>query len=237
MKTEIKELLKESFKAPEPEDRQRFLKTIRPREISTLDLLLQQARFIRLPVWLVFFLTVALAILGSLLKLDDTESLIPAVMPFAAAVAVLETGRSGKYGMTELEMATRFSLRSVIFARMTVLGAVTLFVLCVSSPVIAAAFGGKTAVTAVRLMIPYLVTMIISLHVERTLRGRNEGYASLVVAAAVFVSVLWFDQFQPAIVLKYINVLSHRGFAIVAVLAAAAAFEQWKTITRAEAYA
>ena len=176
MKNEWEKQLNKAFYIPEPKRKAEFLKNIRAREVNTIEMLWQQTSYIRISVWLFAAAIVAFAIGGSLLKVEGTKSFITMIMPFTAAAAVLETKRSQKYNMTELEMATRFSLRSVVFARMIVLGIVALFILCVSSPVIAVAFDGKIILIAIHILIPYLVTMIISLQLERSAIGRRTGY-------------------------------------------------------------
>ena len=44
MKNELKDALNIAFYAPEPKNKQEFLKNIRPREVSILEMLLQQVR-------------------------------------------------------------------------------------------------------------------------------------------------------------------------------------------------
>ena len=45
-----------------------------------------------------------------------------ALLPFVALLAVTEGTRSAVYGMEELELATRFSLKSVLLARLCLVG-------------------------------------------------------------------------------------------------------------------
>ena len=44
MKDDMEKLLSDAFYAPEPKNKQAFLKNIRPREISTFEMILQQFR-------------------------------------------------------------------------------------------------------------------------------------------------------------------------------------------------
>ena len=156
MKNELKDALNIAFYAPEPKNKQEFLKNIRPREVSIPKMLLQQVRYIRFSVWAISLAFIAFALIGSWMQLPETDELIPVLMPFLAVVSVLENRRSKKFGMTELEMVTRFSLRSVIFARMIILGVAFLLILVITAPVVATAFGGEIIVTAVHMLIPYL---------------------------------------------------------------------------------
>ena len=237
MKNEWEKQLNKAFYIPEPKRKAEFLKNIRAREVNTIEMLWQQTSYIRISVWLFAAAIVAFAIGGSLLKVEGTKSFITMIMPFTAAAAVLETKRSQKYNMTELEMATRFSLRSVVFARMIVLGIVALFILCVSSPVIAVAFDGKIILIAIHILIPYLVTMIISLQLERSAIGRKTGYLSLAVAGAVAAIVYWVSNFELGIVAFYAVVIESWGIFIVIALLVLTIFEQWKTINNVEAFA
>ena len=237
MKNEWEKQLNKAFYIPEPKRKAEFLKNIRAREVNTIEMLWQQTSYIRISVWLFAAAIVAFAIGGSLLKVEGTKSFITMIMPFTAAAAVLETKRSQKYNMTELEMATRFSLRSVVFARMIVLGIVALFILCVSSPVIAVAFDGKIILIAIHILIPYLVTMIISLQLERSAIGRRTGYLSLAVAGAVAAIVYWASNFELGIVAFYAVVIESWGIFIVIALLVLTIIEQWKTINNVEAFA
>ena len=234
MKNDWKESLKVAFDAPEPRNKKDFFKNIRPREVSTPQMLLQQVQYIRGSAWIFALMIIIFALFGSWKQMEETEELIPVIMPFLAAVSVLETRRSKKYGMIELEMVTRFSLRSVILARMLALGLVYLFILCVISPVIAAAFGGKVLLTAMHILIPYLITMSVSLQVERSTWGRKLDYASLAIATVMAVSMIWIKNTDSALILGYTKVIESWGVLIVLVLVGITVFEQWKTINDVE---
>lgn len=237
MKEDLKKQLNSAFYAPAPKRKEAFLKNLRPREISTFEMLLQQASYIRVIVWLFALAIIALVVAGSCLKAEGTECLTIMIMPFTASVAILESKRSGKYNMTELEMATRFSLRSVVFSRMIVLGTAAFVILGITSAVITVAFGGKWIFTVLRIMIPYLVTMIVSLKLERSIPGRQNGYLSLAVAGLASGLVYWATYLEPEMILKYAMVIESWGIVIGLVLLGLMLFEQWKTINFVEAFA
>lgn len=237
MRNELKDILRDAFYAPEPENKKDFLRNIRPREVSVSELLLQQVSYIGAPVWLFEAVIIIFAIGGSLMMVETTESIITMAMPFTASIAVIEAKRSKRCGMTELEMATRFSLRTVVFARMMILGVVSVIILCVASPVIAAAFNGTVLLTGVHILIPYLITMIISLRVERSALGRRTGYSSLAVAGLVAVIFYWLSNFEPEMTLYYLSVIESWGILIAVILLTMTIAEQWKTINNLEAFA
>ena len=95
---------------------------------------------------------------------------LSAFMPFAALVLVLELVKSSVHGMAELEMSSRFSLRTILFARMIMIGMVQLAGFLLLIPM-----AGRTLlVDGVYLFVPYLLTALCSLIAVRRIRG-NEG--------------------------------------------------------------
>lgn len=237
MKNEMKDVLKDAFYAPEPKNKKTFLKTIRPREVSTVEMLVQQVRYIRISVWIFALGITTFALFGSWMQMEETKELIPVIMPFLAAVSVLETRRSKKYGMIELEMATRFSLRSVIFARMLVLGLLYIIVLGIISPVIAVSFGGQTIITAINIVLPYLITMSICLQVERSSLGRKLEYASFAISTFIAVLMIWIKNYDFGLVHGTMELIENWGVLIVLMSAVVTVYEQWKTLNYVEEFA
>jgi len=230
MKNELKDAFNMAFYAPEPKNKQVFLKNLRPREVGMIEMLFQQVRYIRVSVWIMTAAIIALVILGSCMHREETGELIPVIMPFLAVVSVLENNRSRKYGMSELEMVTRFSLRSVIFARMLILGLAFLFMIAITSPILVMAFGGEMLVTAMHMLIPYLVTMTISLQIERSIWGRRLEYGTLAIAMLITALMVWIRDYDMALVNGYMEMVKNWGVLIVLVLAVITVFEQWRTI-------
>ncbi len=161
------------------------MQRLRPRGIGMAALVWTQAAHIRRSVWCASGAALLLALLGAYRFPGDAARLIGAALPFAAGIAVLETHRSRECRMAELERATRFSLRSVIYARMVLIGIVDLGVILLSAVALSARTGLPALRTAAQIGAPYLVTAWAGLYIERTPLGRNHGYLSMAVAAAV----------------------------------------------------
>ena len=234
MKNELKDALNVAFYAPNPRNKQAFLKKLRPREVGMIEMLFQQVRYIRVSVWVLSAAIIALAILGSWMSREETGELIPVIMPLMAAVSILENNRSRKYGMSELEMVTRFSLRSVIFARMLILGLALLLMIAITSPILVMAFGGEILITAMHMLIPYLVTMTICLQVERSIWGRRLEYGTLAIAMLITALMVWIRNYDMALVNGYMEMVKNWGVLIVLILAALTVFEQWRTLNSVE---
>ena len=131
MKKEIKAGLKEIYEAPPSLKKDEFLQRIDEPELTHLEFLRMQVHYIRKGNWLisvVFFLSALFA-----LRQAELELLWPisAFVPFLALSVVAENSRSLRYGMEELELSSRFSLKAIVMARMGVIGLGNLMLLLI----------------------------------------------------------------------------------------------------------
>ncbi len=183
----IKAALKSAYEAPGPSRKQEFLRGIRVSRVSNISFMLSQVSYIRKLVWVLSVVIIAFLIFLSKYASVDVLWPVTACMPFVAMIAVCENTRSNTYRMAELEMAARFSLKSIVFARMSIIGMLHLILLC-----ILALFTGKNAATSffqtgVYLLVPYLMTTVISLHAARKLRSNEVNYVCMGIATIVSV--------------------------------------------------
>lgn len=190
MKRYLKQELKKAFAVPlpDPQEKARFLRTLPQSSIPMWRFVLTQTAYLRkwVPVLSVLFL---LPTLRSDRDMNmDTLWGISALIPFLALLAVTESTRSAVYGMQEFEMSTRFSIKSVLLARMSILGLLDAFVLCALIPFYAAGIRLSLLQTGLYLLVPYLLTANSSLWIARHFHGREAFYGCL--CAAVFVSML-----------------------------------------------
>lgn len=186
----LKQELKKAFAAPlpDPQEKARFLRTLPQPSIPMWRFVLTQTAYLRkwVPALSVLFL---LPTLRSNRDMNvDTLWGISALIPFLALLAVTESTRSAVYGMQEFEMSTRFSIKSVMLARMSILGLLDAFVLCALIPFYAAGIKLSLLQTGLYLLVPYLLTANGSLWFVRRFHGREALYGCLCVA--VFVSML-----------------------------------------------
>ena len=174
MNKELKKALQAAFEAPVPQKKQAFMKRIRNSEISNFKFLLIQAAYIRKWVWGISFVILTLSLYCGYFMDKYVLWGLSSMMPFLAVTTLAENVRSGSCGMAELEMATRFSLRSVVMARMGILGMVHFGVLCLAA-LLGYQCGGVTLFqTGVYLLVTYLLTDVSGLWMFRKL-GRKES--------------------------------------------------------------
>lgn len=185
----LKQELKQAFAAPLPDSQKkaRFLRTLPRPPIRMRQFLLIQTAYLRKRVLVLSLLFLLPVLTGARQMEPDTLWAICALIPFLALLAVTESTRSVVYGMQEFELSTRFSLKSVMLARMSVLGLLDAFVLCCLIPFYAA--GNKLSLlqAGLYLLVPYLLTVNGSLWISRRFHGREALYGCL--CAAVVVSM------------------------------------------------
>lgn len=179
MNKELKKALHAAFEVPVPQKKQAFMKRIRNSEISNFKFLLIQAAYIRKWVWGISFVIVMFSLYCGYFMDKYVLWGLSAIMPLLAVSALAENIRSGEYGMAELEMATRFSLRSVVMARMSILGMVHFGVLCLAA--LLGHPGGDTTLfqTGVYLLVPYLLTDVSGLWMFRKLGKKESLYGAM----------------------------------------------------------
>jgi len=175
---------------PDQAKKEAFLKTVtaeqisKPKKITFNRMLLIQVKYIRKTAWLAALL---LLLAAALITKGNSESVlqIAALTPLLAFVTEIETRRSYAYGMAVLEMTTPFSLRSIRYARFMILGLFDLVALAGISLLIRKYISISVMLTLSCLLLPFLLTMVGALLLERTTFGRSHHYGSGVLALLI----------------------------------------------------
>ncbi|PWJ48918.1 hypothetical protein [Faecalicatena contorta] len=187
MKNKMKKQLKIIYEAPEPLEKEGFLKAIGEPEISHWRLLAYQIRYIRKWNWALAAVIFLTAIIGVRTLEKEIIFIVATSVPFLALSMVVEGSRSLRYGMEELEMASRFSIKTVLAARLGALGISNMILLCVLVPVLYDNKSEGILYTGLYILIPYFLTTFLDLAVIRKVH-RNEG-TYLCFGSTVLVSV------------------------------------------------
>lgn len=199
MRPILKENLKHAFEAPPPQRKREFLRGIALPQMSLYEFMLSQVGYIRKWIWGISAMVFALSLLGAGIFSNDILWIISALTPLLALTIVSECGRSESYEMAELEMATRFSLRSVIIARLGILGMENLVIFCLLIPVGIWKNVMDPVAIGVSILTPYLLTTFIGLYIVRKFRGREADYFCACISGLVSVSVLFLRYTFPQI--------------------------------------
>ncbi len=207
-KDRIIRYLKEICRAPEPERKEMFfrgleeqaLPTGRPAVINHGSFLLQQFFYVGKWIWLLSAILL-LCITGICYSSNGNYPF--ALTPLLAAGILVETGRSFRWKMAELEYTARFSLRSVMLARMFLVGAVETAGLLTVIWAVRPWFSFSTGRVFLYMMVPYLAASLLGSVYERKHRP-NSAWGSITIcllssvfftAAPYCISTLYEERF------------------------------------------
>lgn len=156
--------------------------------ISIGSFIFSQIAYIRKRVYLASLLILALAIMAVDYAKTDSVWAVAAMMPFIAICMATESVRSETYGMAELEMASRFSIRSIMLARFGTIGFVHMGMLCILIPIVSRSALLSYIRIGIYLLVPYLAASVLELAAVRRFRGKETISVCMVIS--VMVSLL-----------------------------------------------
>ena len=210
----LKEELQCAFAAPKPQRREAFLQLLSERSLGTEQSLetdrllktglpsfvLSQVMYISKGIWWLSAAVFAAACLlaaspGMAGDRNQNQVIwgISALAPLLAMTVIAESGRSQSFRMAELEMATRFSLRSVALARLGILGLENLGMLILLAFMGRGGDGagqdGSIVQAGLGILLPYLLTSFLGLRIVRSFRGREAVYYCFGMAACISILV------------------------------------------------
>ena len=204
----IIEHLKEICQTPEPEEKEAFFQGLkergltsrRPEAINHGDFLLRQFFYVGKWIWLLSAV-ILLCITG--ICYGNTGNYPFAITPLLAVGILVETERSFRWKMAELEYVAIFSLRSVMLARMFLVGIVETAGLIVVICVVRPWFSYSLIRVFLYMMVPYLAASLSGSVYERKTRSDN-SWGSIIIcflssgffaAAPYFLSILYEERF------------------------------------------
>ena len=183
----MKQEIKKAFEVPEPDqqEKSRFLRTCPKSPIHMWQFILIQIAYLRKWILVLSVLFLLPVLMGVLYINQNILWVISALIPFLGLMAVTESTRSTMYGMHEFEMSSRFSLKSVMLARMSILGILDVLVLCCFIPLCCIGSNISLLQSGIYLFVPYLLTVNISLWITRRFPGREAFYSCMCIAVLV----------------------------------------------------
>lgn len=199
MNKELKNALRESFEIPEPIRKKEFLRSIQKPYIGIFEFVCTQIVYIHKWFWVLSVFIFTVALIGAKYLERDMLWCISAFMPLLALSVLTESGRSETYGMAEFELSTRFSLKSVVLARLSILGVANFVLFCLLLP--CAHMNNRASIlqTSVYMACPYLLTTFGGLWATRRIRGKEATYFCAGIAVGVCVGSLILQQSFPII--------------------------------------
>jgi len=187
MDEKMKTVLRQEFEPPKPLKKREFIERFPKESMSFSRFVFLQTGFIRKRVWVCSILIFMLTYISSKYMEKGLMCSISALMPLLALTAITESGRSEIYGMSELELSSRFSLKSVLLARMGILGSVNFFLIMGVILVVGFKSGTCITETALYMFCPYLATTFAGMYIVRKVRGREAEYCCAGISICISV--------------------------------------------------
>lgn len=185
MNKNLKKGLKDALEPPAPTRKKEFLNVIPQLKIDNMSFLYLQSMYIPKYVWGIFSSVFGIALVGGCFLEKNVLWIISALIPFVALCVITENARSDVYLMSELEMTARFSLKSVLLARMAVLGVSHLLLLIFVIPVCSIYNSMSIFQTGLFLLVPYVLTTTIGLWAVRKTNGIESMYLCMGIAVGI----------------------------------------------------
>ena len=200
MKRSEREALRRAFEPPAPREKRSFLRGLPRKRRMFGGLLWFQIRYIHAASWGCSGLVLAAALYLGGAGQEIGLWWLSALTPFLSMALVTEMCRSAAYGMEELELATRYSLRTVVCGRLVLLGVFDLVVLL--ALLLWLPQPDSYLCLGMRLLLPYLASALLSLRLVRRFRG-VEGYAAALAAACLVGSAAWIANLWMAVPMSW----------------------------------
>lgn len=181
----LKHGLRESFEAPKPIRKKEFLSDIQTAPLSPHKFIFLQMAYIQKWVWLVSVLIFGISLIGARYIGKDMLWIISAFMPVLALSVISESSRSQNYGMAELELSTRFSLKSIVLARLFTLGIFNFILIVLLIPMAVINNQFDVLQTSIYIVCPYLLTAFCGLWVVRKVHSKESSYFCLGIAVCI----------------------------------------------------
>jgi hypothetical protein len=191
----LKDALQSTFEAPNPMNKEKFLRELNYPKTTYKEFFISQMRYIRKRVWCFCILLVVgvfainKCMNNEVLLFNNAKLMWPisAILPFLALLSVTELFRSLFYNIEELEMSCRYRLLDVVIAKATILGIGNITAFIAILFVVDGNCGYGLLRTSLYLILPYLMTCFGSILVLKHVRGRESLYYCGLVACLVSV--------------------------------------------------
>lgn len=189
MKRKLKKDLKKLYQPPEPLRKQAFLEGLPKPGISNWDFLWSQAGYIRKWNWMVSAVVFICGLCVGTDKGKQFTSALAVMIPVLALSFVAEGSRSVRYGMAELEMASKFSMKAVLMAKFTILGIENAVLLAVLLPLLMRNKYYGLLSAAIMILFPYLLSCFCNLIIVRKIHGKESIYFCSTVCILISLCV------------------------------------------------
>lgn len=205
---EIISSLKKAYDVDSSLNKTRFIRTIKKPDISLLSFIRNQFKLISNKIYIscLVYSVVLLILLMSSTKTNQ-YILLAAGVPFFSLIIIGIVNVSQIYHMEEIEMATLFSLKMVILARMIIMTFITILIILIMT-ICTSKLNQKSFVEIINyFFIPYFLNMYFNLKIIKN--NRNDGLKyCFVVSSLMCLLILFLIENKSLVLLINQNVYS-----------------------------
>lgn len=183
----LKKMLADCYKVEQSEKQKSFIRKYQRRELIFTELLYIQFKYMWISCAAILILLLGVTAYLAITVDDNAIFLISSIMPFAAIIALIGLGKSSRFGMEELEMATRFSVRMIKSIRLVLVGIAGLLAVGVTSIVSFFFLNMQLRSAALFCAYPYMITTYACMIVIRKWHAKENIIGCVAIAAMVSV--------------------------------------------------
>lgn len=163
--------LKNAYNVKPSEKKNVFIKSIKKNDMTIFKFVFEQAKYLHNFV-LIRCLLLSLVLTTALIVSNSEDLLViySSAIPFIVLLMVSELESSKIYKMEELESVTKFSLKMIVFARLFIIGVVSLVMVTISLIVTYKTKNIELNKTLIMFYLPYFITVYGSLCILRKVK-------------------------------------------------------------------
>lgn len=230
--SDLKKKLQMGFEAPTPKRKEEFLEQFSAREPEPQGnlkcFLVSQIGYISKSAWVFSVLSLVVAMAGISFSEHFLIWFVSGMTPLLALSVATESSRSERYGMAELEAATRHSLPSVVLARLLIISMADFVAMLLIALIGYKAIGRTVLSTMLYVITPFLISTFFELYSVRKMRGRQSFYVCVAISFLVSFSIYFIE-----LVLDTLYKLEFIGvWAVTAILALIGVMVQGRKIIK-----
>lgn len=170
---ELKQMLQNAYRLPESGSSQRFIKEHEKRTRQLGDVIKNEFRYMGIKSIMAGLILCGLFVVVSVKGDENMMWIISSMLPICSLIPMIQILRSGKYGMCELEAASRFSLKFIRLIRMFILGIFSSVVILGGSIFLRKLWVYGMLDIVIYMLFPYFVSIWGSLFIARKWHGKE----------------------------------------------------------------
>ena len=187
--SDLTRLIKSAYAVESSEKKNEFIRKYQKRELNYPEMLFIQLQYMGIQLTAVCGYALA-ALLGAAAHIDeDFAKLISVLAPAFALIALTGLGKSAKYGMEELEMSSRFSMRMLKAIRLAIIGIAGLVIMLTVSCTLKLITGTDMIISFALVGVPYLITTFLCMLLIRRWHSPKNIYGCIVIALVVCIAM------------------------------------------------